>query len=64
MKLRIEYLTYPIPDFVSLVTLETSRHFVEATNLYRSLDYQVIENYGQYVRMKISLCMRKKLIIE
>ncbi len=41
--------------------LETSATFTEARNLYRSLGYQVIENYGQYVGMSLSVCMRKEI---
>lgn len=41
--------------------LETSRTFVPAVSLYRSLSYAVTENYGQYKGMKLSVCMEKKL---
>jgi putative acetyltransferase len=41
--------------------LETSATFTTARNLYRSLGYQDIENYGQYVGMSLSVCMRKEI---
>jgi GNAT superfamily N-acetyltransferase len=41
--------------------LETSRTFVPAVSLYRSLSYAVTENYGQYKGMDLSVCMEKKL---
>jgi putative acetyltransferase len=46
---------------IKYLVLETTRHFVEAVNFYRSQGYQIIENYGQYVGMEMSLCMRKEL---
>ena len=43
------------------IVLETGKQFNNAIHLYRNLDYQVINNYGQYAEMKDSICMEKKL---
>jgi len=42
--------------------LETSIHFETARNLYTSTRYKVIPNYGPYVDLAESICMRKELI--
>jgi putative acetyltransferase len=42
--------------------LETSIHFETARNLYSSTGYKVIPNYGPYVDLAESICMRKELI--
>ncbi|MBN2852071.1 MAG: GNAT family N-acetyltransferase [Clostridia bacterium] len=39
--------------------LETGNMLAEAMALYYSLDYHIIENYGQYKQMKESVCMQK-----
>lgn len=41
------------------VILETGKEQVEAIHLYKKVGYQVIENYGPYVGMANSICMRK-----
>ena len=41
--------------------LETSVHFQTAHNLYASAGYEIIDNYGPYVDLPESVCMRKKL---
>lgn len=41
--------------------LESGEPLVSAMALYRKIGYKVIPNYGQYVDMKESVCMRKKL---
>lgn len=41
--------------------LETGLRQVEAINLYRSSGYQIIDNYGPYIGMENSLCMKKDL---
>jgi GNAT superfamily N-acetyltransferase len=41
--------------------LETGHRQVEAIRLYTMAGYSLIENYGQYVGMKESICYRKKL---
>lgn len=41
--------------------LESGEPLAAAMALYRKLDYQVIPNYGPYVDMKESVCMKKKL---
>lgn len=47
-------------DFSEAV-LETSIHFATACALYQSSGYQVIPNYGPYMGLEDSVCMRKKL---
>jgi len=41
--------------------LESGELLVSAMALYRKIGYKVIPNYGQYVDMKESVCMKKKL---
>ena len=41
--------------------LETSIHFIPATNLYKSSGYTVIPNYDQYKDLEESVCMKKEL---
>ena len=45
----------------SYLILESGELLVAAMHLYRSLGYQVIPNYGQYVNMAESVCMRKQI---
>ena len=45
----------------SYLILESGEPLVAAMQLYRSLGYAVIPNYGQYVNMADSVCMKKKL---
>jgi putative acetyltransferase len=42
--------------------LETSIHFETACKLYTSTGYKIISNYGPYVDLPESVCMRKQLI--
>jgi putative acetyltransferase len=39
--------------------LETSQKLENAITLYRKFEYQDIPNYGQYVGVKTSMCMKK-----
>lgn len=41
--------------------LESGEPLISAMALYRKIGYKVIPNYGQYVDMKDSVCMKKKL---
>ncbi len=41
--------------------LETGETLTAAMGLYRSIGYEVIPNYGPYVGMEDSICMKKKL---
>lgn len=41
--------------------LESGEPLVAAMALYRKIGYKVIPNYGQYVGMEKSVCMKKKL---
>jgi putative acetyltransferase len=45
---------------ISLI-LETSKIFNEAVSLYKGMGYSVIENYGQYEGLELSICMGKEL---
>lgn len=44
--------------------LETGAPLVESFNLYNSLDYLVIDNYGQYKNLKESICMQKVVVVQ
>lgn len=41
--------------------LESGEPLVSAMALYRKIGYKVIPNYGQYIDMEESICMKKKL---
>ena len=41
--------------------LESGEPLVAAMSLYRKFGYKVIPNYGQYVDMEESICMKKEL---
>ncbi len=41
--------------------LETSVHFIPATNLYKTAGYSIIPNYDQYKDLEESICMGKEL---
>lgn len=41
--------------------LETGDVLVSAIRMYKKLGFEVIPNYGQYVNMKSSICMSKRL---
>ncbi len=43
------------------LVLETGTAFNGANHLYRSLGFQVIDNYGPYIGMPDSVCMEKVL---
>jgi putative acetyltransferase len=45
----------------SVVILETGIRQPEAIQLYKKSGYRVIDNYGQYIGMKSSVCMSKEL---
>lgn len=45
----------------TVAVLETGRGQPEAINLYRKLGYRQIENYGPYIGIENSVCMRKSL---
>lgn len=40
--------------------LETGKEQPEAVSLYQKIGYTLIENYGQYIGIDISVCMRKE----
>jgi GNAT superfamily N-acetyltransferase len=41
--------------------LETGKPLEAALGLYAKLGYQIIENYGQYKDMPLSVCMKKDI---
>ncbi len=41
--------------------LETGKPLIAATKLYLRMGYQIIDNYGQYKNMPLSICMSKEL---
>ena len=43
--------------------LETGRMLIAPMGLYKSAGFKIIENYGPYVDMKESVCMRKELSV-
>lgn len=45
----------------SIAILETSVELKEAISLYQKLRYRIIENYGQYIGIENSVCMKKNL---
>ncbi|HWT75004.1 MAG TPA: GNAT family N-acetyltransferase [Mobilitalea sp.] len=42
--------------------LETGKPMTEAIGLYTKIGYNVIENYGQYKNMPLSVCMSKNIV--
>ncbi|MGB6268758.1 MAG: GNAT family N-acetyltransferase [Olleya sp.] len=42
--------------------LETGIRQVEAVNFYKKCNYQIIDNYGQYIGIENSLCFKKALV--
>jgi len=46
--------------YISII-LESGEPLFTAMGLYRSIGYQVIVNYGQYMNMSDSICMKKVL---
>ncbi|MBC8052380.1 MAG: GNAT family N-acetyltransferase [Sphingobacteriaceae bacterium] len=44
--------------------LETGRRLAEAMGLYTKQNYFITENYGQYIGMENSVCMKKSLRLE
>ncbi|MDF2613960.1 MAG: family N-acetyltransferase [Clostridia bacterium] len=45
----------------SKLILETGSPLIEAIALYRKMNYEVTENYGQYKDMQESICMQKSI---
>ncbi|MDP9076605.1 MAG: GNAT family N-acetyltransferase [Bacteroidota bacterium] len=41
--------------------LETANKQHEAIRLYQKCGYQITENYGDYIGVEISICMRKRI---
>jgi putative acetyltransferase len=41
--------------------LETSVHFTTARNLYTASGYRITSNYGPYINLPESVCMKKEL---
>ncbi len=47
-------------DFSECI-LETGKKHIEAIHMYRKCGYELIPNYGQYINMENSICMKKRL---
>lgn len=45
----------------SVAILETGVELKDAISLYQKMGYQIIENYGQYIGVENSICMKKHL---
>jgi putative acetyltransferase len=43
------------------IILETGSDLPEAVSLYKKSGYKVIENYGPYIQLPRSICMKKEL---
>lgn len=43
------------------IVLETGKRLHEAVSLYKRMNYAVIENFGPYIGMPLSICMKKDL---
>lgn len=48
-------------DGYTYAVLETAAKQPESIALYKKVGYTTIPNYGQYIGMELSICMRKKL---
>jgi putative acetyltransferase len=46
---------------IRYLIVETGKHLIPAINLYKKLSYAVIENYGQYKDLPLSICFCKAL---
>jgi GNAT superfamily N-acetyltransferase len=46
---------------IRYLIVETGKHLIPAINLYKKLSYALIENYGQYKDLPLSICFRKAL---
>jgi putative acetyltransferase len=46
----------------SACILETGKRQTEAVSLYPKCGYEIIPNYGQYIAMDNSVCMKKQLV--
>ena len=52
---------WAMEDGFTHAILETSKHFIPATTLYKNSGYQIIPNYDQYEGLEESVCMKKEL---
>ena len=56
-----ELETWAIEQGFKAMILETGDKLVEAISLYKSLNYSIIANYGPYIHLPNSICMKKNL---
>lgn len=56
-----ELENWAIEEKYSIAILETGAELKVAISLYQKRGYQVIENYGQYIGIENSICMKKYL---
>lgn len=52
---------WAIEEGFAVAVLETSIHFTIARKLYDTAGYSIIPNYGQYIGLEESICMKKML---
>jgi GNAT superfamily N-acetyltransferase len=45
----------------TMAVLETGKRMTPANQLYKKNGYSITENYGQYIGLEESVCMKKKL---
>lgn len=56
-----ELESWAIEEKYSIAILETGIELKEAIYLYQKMGYKVTDNYGQYIGIEKSICMRKNL---
>lgn len=60
-KILRELENWAIEEKYSFAILETGYNQPEAIRLYQKSGYEIIPNYGQYIGIDNSVCMRKEL---
>ena len=61
-KILTELETWAKEEKYTNAVLETGFMQKEAISLYQKLGYVIIENYGQYIGVENSICMKKTLL--
>jgi len=59
--IMVELEKWAIEKGFHFAVLETAGKQPEAIHLYHKSGYTVIDNYGQYVNMPMSICLKKSL---
>ena len=60
-KLYYELENLAISKNKKIIILETGKKQSEAINLYKSLGFKIIPNYGEFIKDEISLCFSKTI---